>query len=75
MRSGWPSTTSRSTGDLERRRESRLAAELQRVVAARLAERVVELSAGDDYDRARREVVARRLPPWQAADDLVRRPD
>jgi LAO/AO transport system kinase len=61
-----------ASGELDRRREARLAAELQRVVAARLAERVVELSAGADYERARREVVARRLPPWQAADELVR---
>ena len=59
-------------GELVRRRQARLGAELQRVVAARLAERVVALSSGDIYDRIRSEVVARRLAPWDAADQLVR---
>jgi hypothetical protein len=62
-------------GELARRREARLGAELSRVVAARLAERVVELSAGATYDQARADVVARQLAPWDAADQLVRAAD
>jgi LAO/AO transport system kinase len=61
----------RSSGDLERRRRSRLGAELQRVVAARLAERIGELSAGKAYEQATADVVERRLSPWLAADRLV----
>jgi LAO/AO transport system kinase len=60
-----------ASGVLARRREDRLAAELSRVVAARLAERVVALSAGDAYEQARAEVVGRRIAPWDAADELV----
>ena len=62
----------RTSGELERRRRVRLGAELQRVVAARLAERIGELSAGDAYEQARADVVERRLSPWLAADRLVR---
>jgi len=61
----------RSSGGLERRRRRRLGAELQRVVAARLAERIGELSQGEAYDAARREVLERRVSPWVAADRLV----
>jgi LAO/AO transport system kinase len=61
----------RSSGELERRRRARLGAELQRVVAARLAERVGELSQGEAYDAARTEVLERRVSPWVAADRLV----
>ena len=59
------------TGALERRRHRRLGAELQRVVAARLAERIDALSAGSAYDEARAAVLERRLAPWVAADRLV----
>ncbi len=61
----------RSAGELDRRRRARLDAELQRVVAARLAERIGELSAGEAYEQARTDVVERRLSPWVAADRLV----
>ncbi len=58
-------------GGLARRRADRLGAELSRVVAARLAERVVELSAGAAYERqlAPRSSGLRRLAPWGAADE------
>jgi LAO/AO transport system kinase len=62
----------RLSGELERRRRARLDAELQRVVAARLAERIGELSAGEAYEQARADVVERRRSPWLAADQLVR---
>ena len=57
--------------ELVRRRRARLGAELTRVVAARLAERVGELSAGSAYERARVDVLERRVAPWLAADRLV----
>ena len=49
-------------------------AELRRVMAARLAERVADLSSGPTYERLRDEVLARRLAPWDAADQLLGRP-
>jgi LAO/AO transport system kinase len=58
-------------GGLDLRRAARLDAELHRVIAARLSERVEELSSGDAFDRARAEVLARRRSPWAAADDLL----
>ncbi len=59
------------SGGLAVRRSSRLRTELDRVVAARLAERVGRLASGDRYDQIRDEVVARRLDPWSAADRLL----
>ncbi len=59
------------SGEAERRRRDRTVAELARVVAARLAERVAALSSGPTYDRVRDEVLARRLAPWDAADQLL----
>jgi LAO/AO transport system kinase len=60
-----------ATGALDERRAARLAGEVQRVVAARLAERVMRLSAGDRYEQLRAEVMAGRLDPWSAADHLI----
>jgi LAO/AO transport system kinase len=60
-----------ATGALDERRRGRLGAELQRVVGARLAERVGALSTGPAYEDARAEVLARRLAPWLAADRLL----
>jgi len=60
-----------ASGEAERRRSLRLEAELGRVVAARLAERVVSLSEGEAFDRVRLDVLARRLAPWEAADRLL----
>lgn len=60
-----------ASGVLAQRRSDRLAAELQRVVAARLAERVAGLAGTDAYGRLRDEVTARRLDPWSAADRLL----
>jgi LAO/AO transport system kinase len=53
------------------RRAARLRLELDRVVAARLAERVERLAAGPTYDVVVDEVVARRLDPWSAADRIL----
>ncbi len=60
-----------ASGEAERRRRGRTVSELQRVVAARLAERAADLSSGPTYDRVRDEVLARRLAPWDAADQLL----
>ena len=59
------------SGALAERRAARLRTELDRVVAARLAERVGRLAAGDRYEQLGAEVVARRLDPWSAADRLL----
>ncbi len=53
------------------RRAARLRAELDRVVAARLAERVGHIAAGSLHEQVGAEVVARRLDPWSAADRLL----
>jgi len=60
-----------SSGVLATRRASRLLTELDRVVAARLAERVGRIATGDGYDAVGAEVVGRRLDPWSAADRLL----
>ncbi len=58
-------------GRVADRRQARLSAELSRVVAARLAERVEALARGEAYEQCRAEVLARRVAPWDAADRLV----
>ena len=60
-----------ASGQLADRRRARLEAELGRVVAARLAARVAHLAAGGTYGEALDDVLARRVPPWDAADRLV----
>ena len=60
-----------ATGALGERRAARLAGEVERVLAARLAERVTRLAAGGELERVRAEVIAHRLDPWAAADQLL----
>ena len=60
-----------ATGALADRRAARLAAELERVVAARLAERVAGLVDEPAYRELRAEVIDRRLDPWSAADRIL----
>jgi len=60
-----------ASGALAERRAARLAGELQRVVAARLAERVAGLAGTPAYEQLRAEVVGHRLDPWAAADRLL----
>jgi LAO/AO transport system kinase len=59
------------TGELERRRARRTARELERIVAARLLARAVELAEGATFEALRADVDARRLDPWSAADRLL----
>ena len=60
-----------ASGEAATRRADRLAAELERVVAARLAERVAGLSSSALYGDVRDQVIARRLDPWSAADRIL----
>jgi LAO/AO transport system kinase len=60
-----------ASGARAERRAARLAGEVERVVAARLTERVMRLSAGATYERLRAEVTDGRLDPWSAADRLL----
>ncbi len=59
------------SGTLATRRADRLAAEFERVVGARLAERVAGLSASELYAELRDQVTGRQLDPWSAADRLL----
>jgi len=62
---------SRQSGEFERRRSLRLDQELRRVVNALVAAKVEELEAGEAWHQARREVAARNIDPWTAANDLL----
>jgi LAO/AO transport system kinase len=60
-----------ASGDLARRREQRLRHELREIVVRRLEERARELAGAEGYTRLERDVVARRIDPWTAADQLT----
>jgi LAO/AO transport system kinase len=60
------------SGVLEQRREPRLREELRGIVVSRLDARARELSAGRDYERLEADVLARRVDPWAAADEMLR---
>lgn len=60
-----------STGALAARRAARLTDELHRILAERLLERARAIGAGDAFVTACDAVIARRLDPWSAADDLL----
>jgi LAO/AO transport system kinase len=59
------------SGALVARRATRLLTELDRVIAARLAERAGRVATGSTYDALGTEVVGRRIDPWSAADRLL----
>ena len=61
------------SGELARRRERRIAEELQEIVARSLEERARELSQGPEYDRLYQRVLERELDPWTAAGQIVGR--
>ena len=56
---------------LDERRRSRLEEELRRLVARRLEQQAADLWAGVGVADAREELAARRLDPYQAADQLL----
>ena len=62
---------SRQSGEFERRRSLRLDQELRRVVNALVAAKVEELAAGEAWLQARRDVAARKIDPWTAANELL----
>jgi LAO/AO transport system kinase len=62
---------SRHSGEFERRRSLRLDQELRRVVNALVAANVEELAAGEAWHQARRDVAARNIDPWTAANELL----
>ena len=61
-----------STGGLERRRSDRALDELRDIVARSLEQRAYELTTGEGFARLHAEVVARRLDPYTAADEIMR---
>lgn len=60
-----------ATGALGERRAARLAGEVERVLAARLAERVARVASGTAFEAVRVAVIEHRLDPWTAADHLL----
>jgi len=62
---------SRQSGEFERRRSLRLDQELRRVVNALVAAKVEELAVGAAWHQARRDVAARNIDPWTAANELL----
>jgi LAO/AO transport system kinase len=60
-----------STGDLQRRREERLVAEMNRLLVHLLERDVRSLAGGTHYEAAKADVLAGRLDPFAAAARLV----
>jgi LAO/AO transport system kinase len=60
-----------ASGELERRRRTRLDDELIRIAAALVHERAERIQGADGYDQLRAEVEERRLDPWSAAERLL----
>jgi LAO/AO transport system kinase len=60
-----------AAGLLGRRREQRLREELREIVARRLELRARELCTGERWDELQREVLARHVDPWTAADRML----
>jgi LAO/AO transport system kinase len=58
------------SGALADRRAARVVAELREIVTRRIEARVLD-ACGSDIGRLRDEVVARRLDPWTAADEVI----
>jgi LAO/AO transport system kinase len=60
-----------SSGELQKRREERLVAEMNRLLLHLLERDVRGLAGGEAYEGARAELLARRLDPFEAATRLV----
>jgi LAO/AO transport system kinase len=58
-------------GLLAQRRERRTRDELRQIIVQRLEVRARELCVGTSYDELEAEVLARRLDPWTASDQLL----
>lgn len=59
------------SGEIEKRRERRLARELEEIVVRRLEERARTLLRGTTYEELYGEVLARRTDPWSASEQLL----
>jgi LAO/AO transport system kinase len=60
-----------SNGELSRRRDFRLGEELREIVARRLEQRAREITTGDRWVELQKQVSARTLDPWSAADAML----
>ncbi len=58
-------------GELERRREARLAAETEAALAEATRRRAHAAAQGDAYRRLAGEVATRQIDPWSAAEELL----
>ena len=58
------------SGALAERRARRVIAELREIVTRRIEARVLD-ACGDDIGRLRDDVLARRIDPWSAADQVI----
>ena len=61
-----------TSGDLERRRETRRREELREIVERRLELRARELCSGATWDDLESRVITGALDPWAAADEMLR---
>jgi len=64
-----------SSGGLEARREGRLADELRTIVARTLELRAYELTGSDTVAKLRDDIAARRIDPYDAADEIIGGPN
>ena len=60
-----------STGELEKRRERRLAEELREIVLHRLEQRATEAANSPQFAGLKADLLARRIDPYSAADALL----
>ena len=60
-----------STGGLAKRREGRLAEELRTIVARTLESRAYELTGTERVAALRNDIAARRIDPYDAADEII----
>jgi LAO/AO transport system kinase len=60
-----------TTGELERRRSLRRRLELSEVIIERLRERAKDICTGERWEQITTEVIANRLDPWSAADQML----
>jgi LAO/AO transport system kinase len=61
-----------ATGALATRRADRVLDELRTIVSRSLEQRAYELTAGETFARLHEDVLARRLDPYAAADQVIR---
>lgn len=61
-----------SSGELKRRRSVRLRGELRDIVERRLEDRARELCTGSRWEALHDDVLAHRLDPWSAADEMLK---